>query len=189
MKYTIVIWPDQLDTVNTWSFFLTHDGYPTTMTSLTLGDAPTGECDNHWCLQTLRCEWCHLSAQELAGGFCYVPFFFLFGGGRCFFFLRLHIIHHHCFFGGRGLKSCFFFFWLNQAPFVWCNSLVGTFKNIANPEEDGCVFRCAKSDLFSPKELQASEGFAVPKTNVEPQKQWWFVDVSPFPSNHFQVPC
>ena len=85
-------------------FFLTHDGYPTTMTSLTLGDAPTGECDNHWCLQTLRCEWCHLSAQELAGGFVMCRS----GGGRWEVFLRLHIIHHHCCFWGKGLKSCFF---------------------------------------------------------------------------------
>ena len=27
-----------------------------------------------------------------------------------------------------------------------------------------------------------------PKTNIEP-KNWWFVDVSPFPRGYFQVPC
>ena len=27
-----------------------------------------------------------------------------------------------------------------------------------------------------------------PKTNMEP-KDWWFVDVSPFPRGYFQVPC
>ena len=27
-----------------------------------------------------------------------------------------------------------------------------------------------------------------PKTNME-AKNWWFVDVSPFPRGHFQVPC
>ena len=43
------------------------------------------------------------------GGFCYVPFFFLFGGGRWDFFLRFHIIHHHCFFLGEGLEIMFIF--------------------------------------------------------------------------------
>ena len=27
-----------------------------------------------------------------------------------------------------------------------------------------------------------------PKTNIEPEN-WWFVDVSPFPTAYFQVPC
>ena len=185
MKYTIVIWPDQLDTLNTWSFFLTHDGYPTTMTSLTLGDAPTGECDNHWCLQTLRCEWCHLSAQELAGGFVMCRS----GGGRWEVFFRLHIIHHHCFFLGKGLEIMFFF-WLNQAPFVWCNFLVRTFKNIANPEEDGWVFRCAKSNLFSPTNFRHQKDLQSRKLPWNPKNNGGlYVDVSPFPSNHFQVPC
>ena len=30
--------------------------------------------------------------------------------------------------------------------------------------------------------------FTPPKTNMEP-KNWWFVDVSPFPRGYFQVPC
>ena len=39
-----------------------------------------------------------------------------------------------------------------------------------------------------PKAMSKQLPSTPPKTNMEP-KNWWFVDVSPFPRRFFQVPC